>query len=127
MRVLRECNSESFYQRCLPLGVLFGSAGYVGTKSGKLYPFSLPSPHAKPDVCNSRILQSKPEVRRGSQNNRRSSPGVLCRKVFVPGKVHGEVLTTAQQSDRGHDTKAAPGRMSRNVKSNLWRCLTTCF
>ncbi|CAH1391751.1 unnamed protein product [Nezara viridula] len=38
MRVLQECNRESFYQRCLPLSTLFGVGTYLGVNSGYLKP-----------------------------------------------------------------------------------------
>ncbi|KAJ8919943.1 hypothetical protein NQ315_006472 [Exocentrus adspersus] len=38
MRVLKECNRESFYQRCLPLGVLLGGGVFYGVKTGFLKP-----------------------------------------------------------------------------------------
>ncbi|XP_067003580.1 OCIA domain-containing protein 1 [Anabrus simplex] len=38
LRVLRQCNVESFYQRCLPLGTLLGLGAYFGVKSGYLRP-----------------------------------------------------------------------------------------
>ncbi|XP_065367725.1 OCIA domain-containing protein 1 [Calliphora vicina] len=34
LRVFRECNSESFFQRSLPLGTTFGLAAYLGVKQG---------------------------------------------------------------------------------------------
>ncbi|XP_071050092.1 OCIA domain-containing protein 1 isoform X2 [Onthophagus taurus] len=36
MRVMRECNKESFWQRCLPLGSALGVAAYLGVQSGYL-------------------------------------------------------------------------------------------
>lgn len=36
MRVLRECNTESFFQRSLPLGTLLGLSTYYGVKAGYL-------------------------------------------------------------------------------------------
>jgi hypothetical protein len=36
MRVLQQCNSESFFQRCLPIGTFLGVTTYVGVKSGYL-------------------------------------------------------------------------------------------
>nr|CAI5836125.1 unnamed protein product [Callosobruchus analis] len=38
LRVLRECNKEAFYQRCLPLSALFASAAYYGVKTGYFRP-----------------------------------------------------------------------------------------
>ncbi|XP_061386524.1 OCIA domain-containing protein 1-like [Musca vetustissima] len=38
LRVLHECNQESFYQRALPLGLTFGGAAYLGVKNGLLKP-----------------------------------------------------------------------------------------
>ncbi|XP_023951432.2 OCIA domain-containing protein 1 [Bicyclus anynana] len=38
LRVLRECNTESFYQRSLPLGTTFGLAAYFGVQGGRLKP-----------------------------------------------------------------------------------------
>ncbi|XP_018567692.1 OCIA domain-containing protein 1 [Anoplophora glabripennis] len=38
LRVIRECNKESFYQRCLPLGALLGGGVYYGVKTGSLKP-----------------------------------------------------------------------------------------
>lgn len=34
LRVIRECNKESFYQRCVPLGTLLGGGVYYGVKTG---------------------------------------------------------------------------------------------
>jgi hypothetical protein len=34
IRVIKECNRESFYQRCLPLSALLGFSTYYGVKSG---------------------------------------------------------------------------------------------
>lgn len=34
LRVLRECNKESFYTRCLPLGTGLGGLAYFGVQSG---------------------------------------------------------------------------------------------
>jgi hypothetical protein len=34
MRVLRQCNRDSFYQRCLPLATMLGVGTYFGVKSG---------------------------------------------------------------------------------------------
>lgn len=36
LRVLQECNRESFYQRCLPLSTLFGVGAFIAVKSGTL-------------------------------------------------------------------------------------------
>lgn len=36
MRVLQECNRESFFQRSLPLGTMFGVGAYLGVKQGFL-------------------------------------------------------------------------------------------
>ncbi|KAJ3635075.1 hypothetical protein MTP99_008009 [Tenebrio molitor] len=36
IRVIKECNRESFYQRCLPLSALLGFSTYYGVKSGYL-------------------------------------------------------------------------------------------
>lgn len=38
LRILRECNTESFFQRSLPLGTGFGLAAYYAVKYGKLAP-----------------------------------------------------------------------------------------
>jgi hypothetical protein len=34
MRVLRQCNRDSFYQRCLPLATILGVGTYYGVQSG---------------------------------------------------------------------------------------------
>lgn len=34
MKVLAECNRESFFQRSLPLGTMFGVGAYLGVKQG---------------------------------------------------------------------------------------------
>jgi hypothetical protein len=34
MRVLRQCNRDSFYQRCLPLATILGVGTYFGVQSG---------------------------------------------------------------------------------------------
>ncbi|XP_018803386.1 PREDICTED: OCIA domain-containing protein 1-like isoform X1 [Bactrocera latifrons] len=34
IRVLRECNSESFFQRSLPLGTALGVGAYLAVKNG---------------------------------------------------------------------------------------------
>ncbi|KAB7500322.1 OCIA domain-containing protein 1 [Armadillidium nasatum] len=36
IRVLKECNKESFYYRCVPLSVLFSGLAYIGMKNGYL-------------------------------------------------------------------------------------------
>lgn len=36
MRVMRECNRESFWRRCLPIGTAMGVAAYVGVNTGYL-------------------------------------------------------------------------------------------
>ncbi|CAL8143110.1 unnamed protein product [Orchesella dallaii] len=38
MRAIRECNRESFYYRCLPIGTGFGLAAYYGVRYGYLKP-----------------------------------------------------------------------------------------
>ncbi|KNC29649.1 hypothetical protein FF38_08678 [Lucilia cuprina] len=38
LRVFRECNTESFFQRSLPLGTTFGLAAYFGVKQGFIPP-----------------------------------------------------------------------------------------
>ncbi|KAJ8934251.1 hypothetical protein NQ318_008694 [Aromia moschata] len=38
LRVIRECNKESFYQRCIPLSVFLGGSTYYGVKTGFLRP-----------------------------------------------------------------------------------------
>ncbi|TMW54683.1 hypothetical protein DOY81_000214 [Sarcophaga bullata] len=38
LRVFRECNTESFFQRSLPLGTAFGLAAYFGVKQGYIPP-----------------------------------------------------------------------------------------
>lgn len=38
LRVFRECNSESFFQRSLPLGTTLGIAAYFGVKQGFIPP-----------------------------------------------------------------------------------------
>ncbi|XP_073847645.1 OCIA domain-containing protein 1-like [Musca autumnalis] len=38
LRVFRECNTESFFQRSLPLGTTFGVAAFLGVKQGFLAP-----------------------------------------------------------------------------------------
>ncbi|XP_013109892.1 OCIA domain-containing protein 1 [Stomoxys calcitrans] len=38
LRVFRECNTESFFQRSLPLGTTFGVAAFLGVKQGMLSP-----------------------------------------------------------------------------------------
>ncbi|XP_045783726.1 OCIA domain-containing protein 1-like isoform X1 [Maniola jurtina] len=38
LRVLKECNTESFYQRSLPLGTGFGLAAFFGVQGGHLKP-----------------------------------------------------------------------------------------
>ncbi|CAB0014778.1 unnamed protein product [Nesidiocoris tenuis] len=38
LRVLQQCNRESFYQRSLPFSTLFGVATYWAVKSGRLLP-----------------------------------------------------------------------------------------
>lgn len=37
MRVIKECNKESFFQRCLPIGTALGISTYYGVKSGMNY------------------------------------------------------------------------------------------
>ncbi|GAB0099887.1 OCIA domain-containing protein [Sergentomyia squamirostris] len=49
LRVLKECNRESFYQRSLPLGTALGLAAYFGVKRGFLRPNSRWG--AVPKVC----------------------------------------------------------------------------
>ncbi|XP_055688203.1 OCIA domain-containing protein 1 isoform X2 [Lutzomyia longipalpis] len=49
LRVLKECNMESFYQRSLPLGTALGLAAYFGVKRGFLKPNSRWG--AVPKVC----------------------------------------------------------------------------
>lgn len=36
MKVLAECNRESFFQRSLPIGTMFGVGAYLGVKQGFL-------------------------------------------------------------------------------------------
>lgn len=36
LRVLRECDTESFFRRSLPLGTSFGLAAYMAVKNGML-------------------------------------------------------------------------------------------
>lgn len=36
LRVLKECNRESFYFRCLPFGTVLGSLTYLAVKKGEL-------------------------------------------------------------------------------------------
>ncbi|KAG5893299.1 hypothetical protein JTB14_023509 [Gonioctena quinquepunctata] len=38
LRVIRECNKESFYQRCLPVSALLAGSAYYGVKAGFLRP-----------------------------------------------------------------------------------------
>lgn len=38
MRVLKECNKESFFKRCLPLSAFLASSTYLGVKNGFLKP-----------------------------------------------------------------------------------------
>lgn len=38
MRVLKECNKESFFKRCLPLSAFLASSTYLGVKNGYLKP-----------------------------------------------------------------------------------------
>lgn len=38
LRVLKECNTESFFQRSLPIGTAFGVAAYFSVKSGYFRP-----------------------------------------------------------------------------------------
>lgn len=38
LRVLRECNKESFYQRCLPFSAFLATSTYLGVKNGFLRP-----------------------------------------------------------------------------------------
>lgn len=38
IRVLRECNKESFYQRCIPFSILLGGGTYFGVKTGRFAP-----------------------------------------------------------------------------------------
>jgi len=38
LRVIRECNRESFYQRCLPIGTILGFSTYYAVKTGYLQP-----------------------------------------------------------------------------------------
>lgn len=38
MRVLQECNRESFYQRCLPFSTILGVGTFMGVKSGFFQP-----------------------------------------------------------------------------------------
>lgn len=38
LRVFRECNSESFFQRSLPLGTIFGVGAFMGVKQGLIPP-----------------------------------------------------------------------------------------
>lgn len=54
LRVLKECNKESFYQRCLPISAILGFSTYYGVKSG----FLRPSPRfgATPKVIVSVIV-----------------------------------------------------------------------
>ncbi|XP_019864792.2 OCIA domain-containing protein 1 [Aethina tumida] len=46
LRVIKECNQESFYQRCLPLGGIFSATAYFGVKAGyfKAHPRFGPTP-----------------------------------------------------------------------------------
>ncbi|XP_073975189.1 OCIA domain-containing protein asrij [Rhodnius prolixus] len=38
LRVLEQCNRESFYQRCIPLATILGISTYYGVKTGSLLP-----------------------------------------------------------------------------------------
>lgn len=38
LRVLKECNKESFYQRCLPLGTFLAGSTWFAVKNGMLKP-----------------------------------------------------------------------------------------
>uniref|UniRef100_A0A069DQB5 Putative ocia domain-containing protein 1 n=1 Tax=Panstrongylus megistus TaxID=65343 RepID=A0A069DQB5_9HEMI len=38
LRVLEQCNKESFYQRCIPLSTILGISTYYGVKTGSLLP-----------------------------------------------------------------------------------------
>lgn len=38
LRVLRECNKESFYKRCLPISAFLATSTYLGVKNGFLKP-----------------------------------------------------------------------------------------
>lgn len=38
LRTLKECNVESFYKRCLPIGAFLASSTYLGVKNGFLKP-----------------------------------------------------------------------------------------
>lgn len=55
LRVFRECNTESFFQRSLPLGTTFGLAAYFAVKQGYI-PVSreIFHPHIKHFLCNSK-------------------------------------------------------------------------
>lgn len=37
MRVIKECNRESFFQRCIPLGTALGVTAYYGVHAGKYF------------------------------------------------------------------------------------------
>ncbi|XP_014279553.1 OCIA domain-containing protein 1 isoform X2 [Halyomorpha halys] len=54
LRVLQECNRESFYQRCLPLSTIFGVGTYFGVNSGYLKPH--PRFGAVPKVVGAVVL-----------------------------------------------------------------------
>ncbi|RVE51471.1 hypothetical protein evm_003872 [Chilo suppressalis] len=47
LRVLSECNRESFYQRSMPLGTLFGFGAYAAVQSGRLKPNPRFGPYPK--------------------------------------------------------------------------------
>ncbi|KAJ8926969.1 hypothetical protein NQ314_020626, partial [Rhamnusium bicolor] len=38
LRVIKECNKESFYQRCVPLAAILGGSTYYAVKTGYLRP-----------------------------------------------------------------------------------------
>ncbi|GLV33721.1 asrij [Carabus blaptoides fortunei] len=54
LKVLQECNRDSFFQRCLPIGTLLGVATYYGVQAGHLKPS--PRWGATPKVLVASIL-----------------------------------------------------------------------
>jgi len=54
IRVIKDCNRESFFQRCLPLSAIMGAGAYLGVQNGYLRPS--PKFGAKPKVIVAAIV-----------------------------------------------------------------------
>lgn len=111
MRVLKDCNKESFFKRCLPLSAFLASSTYLGVKNGFLKPHL--NYGAAPKVIVSVVL--------GYFIGKFSYQSKCAEKLMqLPNSQLGEILRQKRKGNlRENDTSFGSPGMSLTPFGNL--------